>query len=104
MWTASARVQYGRSGERYAGDVTDAEFALIEPLLPRPKRGGRPRTTSLREVLNAILYVLRTACPWAMLPRVFPPRSTVCGAAGPAPAAPSAASARTAWGTGSGWC
>jgi len=79
MWTASARVQYDRSGARYASDVTDAEFALIEPLLPAPKRGGRPRTTSLREVLNAILYLLRTGCPWSMLPKEFPPKSTVYG-------------------------
>jgi len=79
MWTASARQQYRRSGGRYASDVTDAEFALIEPLLPRPKRGGRARTTSLREVLNAILYLLRSGCPWRMLPKDFPPKSTVYG-------------------------
>ena len=79
MWTASARLQYRRSGGRYATDVTDAEFALIEPLLPRSKRGGRPRTTGLREVLNAILYLLRTGCPWSTLPREFPPKSTVYG-------------------------
>jgi transposase len=79
MWTASARVQYRRAGGRYASDVTDAEFALIEPLLPLPRAGGRPRTTALREVLNAVLYLLRTGCPWRMLPREFPPRSTVYG-------------------------
>ena len=79
MWTASARHQYRRSGGRYATDVTDAEFALIEPLLPRAKHGGRRRTTVLREVLNALLYLLRTGCPWRMLPRGFPPRSTVYG-------------------------
>ena len=79
MWTASARHQYRRTGGRYATDVTDAEFALIEPLLPPAKRGGRRRTTSLREVLNALLYLLRTGCPWRMLPREFPPRSTVYG-------------------------
>ncbi|MGH6915377.1 MAG: IS5 family transposase [Geminicoccales bacterium] len=79
MWTASARSQYVRSAPRYASDVTDAEFALIEPLLPRSKRGGRPRTAALREVLNAILYLLRTGCPWSMLPRELPPKSTVYG-------------------------
>jgi len=79
MWTASARSQYRRSGGRYASDVTDAEFALIAPLLPGCKRGGRPRRTALREVLNAILYLLRSGCPWRMLPRDFPPRSTVYG-------------------------
>ena len=79
MWTASARHQYRRMGGRYATDVTDAEFALIEPLLPPAKPGGRRRTTLLREVLNALLYLLRTGCPWRMLPREFPPRSTVYG-------------------------
>jgi putative transposase len=79
MWTASARSQYPRSGGRYASDVTDAEFALIEPLLPKAKRGGRPRTTAPREVLNAVLYLLRTGCPWSMLPQHYPPKSTVYG-------------------------
>jgi transposase len=79
MWTASARAQYRRSGRRYATDVSDAEFALIAPLLPGCQRGGRARTTSLREVLNAILYLLRTGCPWRMLPKDFPPKSTVYG-------------------------
>jgi putative transposase len=77
MWTDSARRQYQRSGPRYASDLTDAEFALIEPMLPPAKRGGRRRTTVLREVLNAILYLLRTGCQWRMLPKEFPPRSTV---------------------------
>jgi putative transposase len=79
MWTASARCQYERLSERYASDVTDAEFALIEPLLPPARRGGRRRTTDLRDVLNAILYLIRTGCQWRMLPREFPPRSTVYG-------------------------
>jgi transposase len=79
MWTASARRQYRRSERRYASDVSDAEFALIAPMLPAPKRGGRARTTSLREVLNAILYLLRSGCPWRMLPKDFPPKSTVYG-------------------------
>ncbi|MGH6915753.1 MAG: IS5 family transposase [Geminicoccales bacterium] len=79
MWTVSARAQYRRCDRRYASDVTDAEFALIEPLLPAAKRGGRPRGTALREVLNAILYLLRTGCPWRLLPKDFPPKSTVYG-------------------------
>lgn len=79
MWTASARQHYRRSGGRYATDVTDAEFALIEPLLPAAKHGGRRRRTLLREVLNALLYLLRTGCPWRLLPREFPPKSTVYG-------------------------
>jgi transposase len=79
MWTASARAQYRRCARRYASDVSDAEFALLEPLLPVARRGGRPRTTALREVLNAILYLLRTGCPWRLLPKDFPPKSTVYG-------------------------
>jgi transposase len=79
MWTASARLQYGRAGRRYATDVSDAEFAVIAPLLPKPKRGGRPRTTPLREVRNAILDVLRRGRQGRMLPRQFPPASTVDG-------------------------
>ena len=50
MWTAFARSQYERVNERYASDVTDDEFGLIEPLLPPARRGGRTRTTDLREV------------------------------------------------------
>ena len=73
MWTDSARRQYQRSGPRYASDLTDAEFALIEPMLPPAKRGGRRRKTVLREVLNAILYLLRTGCPAAACwPRPLP--------------------------------
>jgi transposase len=79
MWTASARAQYRRSGRRYATDLSDAEFALIAPLLPPPGHGGRPRTTALREVVNAILYLLRSGCPRRLLPKDFPPRSTVYG-------------------------
>lgn len=79
MWTAFARSQYERLNERYASDVTDEEFGLIEPLLRPAHRGGRRRTTDLREVLNAILYLVRTGCQWRMLPREFPPRSTVYG-------------------------
>src|ERR687890_631781 len=78
-WTASARRQYARPAERYATDLTDAEFALLAPHLPAPSRVGRPREVDLREVLDAILYLLRTGCPWRLLPKEFPPRSTVFG-------------------------
>jgi transposase len=66
MWTDSARRQYQRLGRRYASDLTDEEFALISPMLPPAKRGGRQRGTDLRTVLNAILYLLRTGCPSAV--------------------------------------
>jgi transposase len=78
-WTDSARRQYARAAERYATDLSDAGFALIGPHLPAPNRLGRPRTVDLREVINAILYLLRTGCAWDLLPREFPPKSTVFG-------------------------
>jgi transposase len=78
-WTDSARRHYARAAERYATDLTDAEWALLAPHLPAPDRLGRPRQVDLREVLNAILYLLRTGCPWRLLPKEFPPRSTVFG-------------------------
>jgi transposase len=79
MWTAFAQTHYERLNARYACDVTDDEYQLIEPLLPPAKRGGRRRATDLGEVLNAILYLIRTGCPWDMLPKEFPPKSTVYG-------------------------
>jgi transposase len=78
-WTASARRQHARPAARYATDLTDAEFTLVAPHLPAPSRIGRPREVDLREVLDAILYLLRTGCPWRLLPREFPPGSTVFG-------------------------
>ena len=77
MWTEITRPQYERSGLRYASDLKDEEWNVIAPYLPARKRHGRPRTTDLREVLNAILYMARTGCQWRMLPREFPPRSTI---------------------------
>lgn len=63
----------------YPSDLSDAEWALIEPLIPPAKFGGRPRTTNMREVLNAIFYLLRTSCQWRMLPHDFPAWGTVSG-------------------------
>ena len=77
MWTEITRPKYERDGLRYASDLTDAEWALIAPCMPPAKVVGRPRTTELREVVNAILYLLRSGCPWRLLPKEFPPRSTV---------------------------
>ena len=62
---------------RYGTDLSDAAWALVAPLLPPARPGGRPRTTDLRAVLDAILYLLRTGCQWRLLPRDFPPWSTV---------------------------
>jgi transposase len=77
VWTEITRRNYDRDGLRYASDLRDAEWVLIEPFMPPAKAVGRPRTTDLREVVNAILYVLRAGCPWRLLPKEFPPRSTV---------------------------
>ena len=62
----------------YATDLTDEQWGLLEPFLPAAKRGGRPRTTDLREVVNAILYLNRAGCQWGLLPNDLPPKSTVC--------------------------
>jgi putative transposase len=64
------------SNQLYDTDLTDEQFALIEPFLPKPKRMGRP-PADLREVVNAILYLVRTGCQWRLLPKDFPPWSTV---------------------------
>src|SRR4051794_2023301 len=63
--------------ESYPSDVSDEQWGLIGPRLPEPPGGGRPRETDLRDVVDAILYVLRTGCQWRYLPKDFPPKSTV---------------------------
>src|SRR5713226_8189272 len=79
MWTEITRRKHEREGQRYASDVTDAEWALIEPHMPAAKPLGRPRDTELRDVVDAILYIARTGCQWRMLPKDFPPFTTVQG-------------------------
>src|ERR1700751_4877141 len=79
MWTKITRLKYERDAERYASDLTDAEWALIEPHMPAVKRLGRPRETELRSVLDAILYIARSGCQWRILPKDFPPFTTVQG-------------------------
>ena len=79
MWTETTRPKYDRSRQRYASDLSDAEWALIAPYLPPRKVLGRPRETDLRAVLDAILYIARTGCQWRMLPKDFPPFTTVQG-------------------------
>jgi len=77
MWTKITRRDYDRRGGRYASDMTDREWALIEPFMPARKATGRPRTTRLRDVVDAILYLASTGCQWSMLANDFPPSSTV---------------------------
>jgi putative transposase len=61
----------------YPSDLTDQQWAILEPLIPPAKPGGHPRTTDMREVINAILYLDRTGGQWRALPHDFPPWSTV---------------------------
>ena len=66
-----------RRVQRYPTDLTEAEWTIVAPHIPAAKPGGRPRTTDMREVVNAILYSLRSGCQWRMLPTDFPPHQTV---------------------------
>ncbi len=77
MWTNENRHRYDRSKLRYPSDLTDAEWSLIEALIPPAKRGGNKRTVVMREVVNGLMYVLSTGCQWRSLPKDLPPRSTV---------------------------
>ena len=78
MWTQEHRRIYRRDGEGFPSDLRDAEWARLAPLIPPASPGGRPRKTDMRAAINAILYLLRTSCPWRYLPHdSFPPRSTV---------------------------
>jgi transposase len=78
-WTELTRRQHERVGGKYASDLTDAEWAVMAPLMPPHRMTGRPRTTQLRDVFDAILYIATTGCQWRMLPNDFPPLSTVRG-------------------------
>ena len=63
--------------KRYSTDLSDAEWEYLRTYLPTPRKRGRPRTHSLRAILDAIFYVLKSGCPWRLLPRDFPPWKTV---------------------------
>ena len=78
-WTEITRPQYQRATQRYASDLTDDEWARLAPFMPKPSRVGRPRTTKLRDVVDALLYMASTGCQWRQLPSDFPPWSTVQG-------------------------
>ena len=78
-WNEADRVKYHVIRERYSSDLSDEEFGLIFPLLPTRKRRGRKRRCA-REILNALFYLIRSGCPWRLLPRIFrrsPPCRTV---------------------------
>ncbi len=76
-WTETTRPHDARRGRRSTSDLTDAEWVLVAGFRPPPKQPGRPRTTELRDVLDAILSMAASGCQWAMLPKDFPPPSTV---------------------------
>jgi transposase len=78
MWKAESRHTYDRKGLRYPTDLTDAEWELARPFIEVPQLGPRRRRRGdLREVLNAVFYILGTGCQWRALPKDLPPRSTV---------------------------
>ena len=77
MWKPEHRAAADRSGLRYPSDLTDAEWLLVEPMIPPARHGGRRRSVNVREVLNAIFYILWTGCQWKALPKDLPPKSTV---------------------------
>jgi transposase len=77
MWTTENRARYDHNYLRYPSDLTDAEWALIEPRLPPAKPGGNKRTVNLREIANGLMYILSTGCQWRAIPKDLPPRSTL---------------------------
>ena len=76
-WTELTRAEHRRRTTRYPSDLTDAEWEIVRPLLPGRNRLGRPRKVKLRRVWNAIQYVAASGCAWSLLPKEFPPVSTV---------------------------
>ena len=77
MWTPTTREQHSRPAARYQTDLTDAKWRLIEQRLPPARKTGRPRAWPMREIVNAIFYVLRGGIVWRLLPSDFPPWATV---------------------------
>jgi transposase len=75
MWTAENRGRYDRSKLRYPSDLTDEEWAHVQPLIPPGK--GSMRRVNVREVMNGIMYILSTGCQWRAIPKDLPPRSTL---------------------------
>ena len=77
MWTPTTRQQHTRIVTRYQTDLTDAEWRVITPHLPKPCAMGRPREWPMREIINGIFYVMRAGCPWRLLPKDLPPWGTI---------------------------
>ena len=79
MWTAANRKRHNRDRLRYPSDLTDDEWAHVEPLIPPARRGGNRRTVVLREIVNGLMFVLSTGCQWRSIPKDLAPKSTVYG-------------------------
>jgi len=79
MWTPTTRVQHSHCATRYQTDLTENEWQLLQPMLPEPHGTGRPRKWAMREIVNAIFYVLRGGIAWRLLPSDMPPWQTVYG-------------------------
>jgi transposase len=76
-WNEITRLKYQRNTGRYSSDTTDEEWAVIAPHIPPPAKRGRNRTTEMRDVVEAIFYLAESGCQWRMLPKDFPPFTTV---------------------------
>ena len=63
--------------QAYDTDITDEQWEILEPLLPPAKQGGRPRCVDMRDIINALFYILSAGCPWRLLPHDLPPWQTV---------------------------
>ena len=79
MWTNENRARYDRSQLRYPSELSDAEFALVEPIIPPAKRGGNRRHGNIREVINGPMDILNTGCRRRAIPKDLPPRATLHG-------------------------
>ena len=77
MWTDETRLRHDRSGLRYTHDLTDEEWAEVEPLIPPAKPGGNKRSVNIREIVNGLMYILGSGCQWRDIPKDLPPRGTV---------------------------
>jgi transposase len=75
-WTPETRARHNRDHLRFGSDLSDEEWQVIAPFMPPPAETGRRRVWPMREMLNAIFYILRVGCPWRQLPEHFPPHQT----------------------------
>ena len=70
MWTDKNRAKYDRDHLGYPSDLTDDEWAYVEPLIPPARRGGGKRVVDIRAVMNGVMYILSTGCQWRYIPRL----------------------------------